>query len=249
MIQVVDRIGHVLDAFARRGSELTLSECAAETGLTKSTTHRLLSSLEAIGLVERSERSWRLGARVVTLAATRLGELDLRDEALVLLREIAAAEHASAGLAVPEGGEMVYVDRVTGPGPLGVGPRLGGRSPLWASAAGRAYLARLEPDAAARRIDDAGFRALPAGVRERIRADVATARDRGYCVDDGLSHDGISSVCIAVCDLADRPIAVLGVMVPSDRVAAGDIERIAARLLDARAQLEVLLGLRDQLTG
>ncbi len=249
MIQVVERIGRVLEAFTEQRPELTLSDCAAAVGLTKSTTHRLLSSLEAIGLVERSARTWRLGGRIVTLAATRLGELDLRDEALALLRDVAADERASAALAVPEGGEIVYVDRVAGPGAVGVGARLGGRSPLWGSAAGRAFLARLDAEVAERRLDDAGFRALPVPVRDRIRADVALARERGYSVDDGLFHDGISGVCVAICDLARQPIAVLSVILPSERMRPEDAERIAARLLEAGGQLEALLGLRAQLSG
>lgn len=249
MIQVVDRIGRVMDAFTPDRPELTLSQCAEQVGLTKSTVHRLLSSLEAIGLVERSGRAWRLGERVVSLAATRLAEVDLRSEAVARLRVISREERAAAALSLPEGSALVYVDRVASPGAIGVGARLGARVPLWIGGSGRAFLAQLTPEAAERRLDDPGFHALPPAARELVREDVAAARERGYCVDTGVFYDGIGGVCVAVPNLAGEPIAVLSVIVPTDRLGPDDAERIAGRLLAARDQLATLLGLRDQLWG
>src|ERR1700723_2624483 len=61
MIQVVERAGKMLDAFTAEHAELTLTECAEATGLTKSSAHRLLTSLAEIEMVERYGTRWRLG--------------------------------------------------------------------------------------------------------------------------------------------------------------------------------------------
>ena len=115
MTRVVDRIGQILGVFSLEQPERTLTECARAIDLNKSSTYRLLQSLEAIGLVVRDDFSWRLGPRVVTLATIRLGGFELRREAIGHLRALRGMFREAVAFSVPEGSEMIYLERLDSP--------------------------------------------------------------------------------------------------------------------------------------
>src|SRR5690348_3741165 len=115
MVQVIDRVGRILSAFTAERPVITLTECATAAGLSRSSVHRLLSSLEQIDLVEREPGGWRLGAVVVRLADVRLGHADVRRDALPRLRKIGLDFRAAMAFSVPDGVDMVYVERIESP--------------------------------------------------------------------------------------------------------------------------------------
>jgi DNA-binding IclR family transcriptional regulator len=113
--RVVERVGSILDAFTLEHPELTLTECAQAAALNKSSVYRLLSSLEEVGLVERVDLRWRLGAKVVQLSEVRLGRIELRQEAVRHLRELRKVFRAAVAFSVPEGSHMIYLERYDSP--------------------------------------------------------------------------------------------------------------------------------------
>jgi IclR family pca regulon transcriptional regulator len=243
MIRVVERIGRVLDAFTLERPQLTLTECAEAADLNKSSASRLLSSLEAIGLVERRDLLWRLGPRAVTLATLRLGRVELRQEAMPHLRELRRAFRASVAFSVPEGPDMIYLERLDAPDAYGVSARLGGRNPIWAGASGRAVLAHLSPTERELHLEVDEWARLPADVRERVLREVETAARLGYCVDPGdFFFHGIGAVAVAIRDAHGVPAAALSVIVPGDHLSEDHARTIAERLLAAASELERTAG-------
>jgi IclR family pca regulon transcriptional regulator len=243
MIRVVERIGRVLDAFTLERPELTLTELAEATELNKSSALRLLSSLEEIGLVERRELLWRLGPRAVTLATLRLGRVELRREALPHLRELRRAFRAAVAFSVPDGADMIYMERLDSPDAYGVSARLGARNPIWAGASGRAVLAQLSPIDREMHLDAEEWARLPTDVRDRVLREVETASRRGYCVDSGdFFFQGIGGVAVAVRDTHGVPVAALSVIVRGDQLSEEHAHTIADRLLAAAAELERTAG-------
>ena len=146
MVQVVDRVGALLRAFSDMEPELTLGECAERSGLSKSSAHRLLAALAEIGLVERLQNSsWRIGGFVVQLAAIRLSHVNLRGEVAGQLRALGLRFQAATAFSVPNGSDMIYIDRTDSPLPFAPNARLGSTAPMWAGAAGRALLSPPPP--------------------------------------------------------------------------------------------------------
>jgi DNA-binding IclR family transcriptional regulator len=241
MVQVVDRVNRILSSFTRERSVLTLSECASSAGLAKSSAHRLLLSLESSGLVERHEAGWRLGPRVIALASIRLGQLDLRREASPRLRELRRKLCAATAFSVPDGGDMVYVERHESPQAFAPSARLGGRAPMWAGASGRAVLARMPPAERTRRLETSEWRALPEAVQREILAEVDAAAARGWSIDRGWFFEGVAAVAVAIADDWGRPVAALSAIVPPERLDAHEAEAIGALLLRERAELEQVL--------
>lgn len=241
MIRVVERLGKLLDAFTSDEPEHTLSDLARATGLNKSSAYRLLTSMEAIGLVEQRDLRWRIGSRPVALANIRLGGLDLRREALHHLRELRQAFRAAVAYSIPDGSEMIYLERLDSPEAYGVSARLGARAPIWAGASGKAVLSKMGPEEQEIRLDAEGWRRLPRELRNRVMKEVAAAERRGYCVDTGEFFDGIGGVAAAIRDPHEDPVAAISVIAPAERLSKDYVRATAARLLAAAEELEATL--------
>jgi DNA-binding IclR family transcriptional regulator len=241
MIQVVERVDRMLGAFTLELPELTLTECAEASGLTKSSAHRLLLSLEAVGLVERDGVRWRLGPRVVWLATVRLGQFELRREAGLRLRELGRTFRAAAAFSVPEGSDMVYVERQESPEPFAASARLGGRAPIWSGAAGKAVLSRLTPAEREAHLDFDEWHRLPPATRAEVLDEVDRASVRGYAIDPGTFFEGISGLAVPVCDVHGQPVASLSLILPPDRLRQNGVEGIGERLLVVAQELEALM--------
>ena len=238
MIQVVERASRILTAFTRERPELTLSECAESANLTKSSAHRLLTSLAEVELVERDGTHWRLGAGVVRLASVRLGHFDLRREAVPRLRELGRVFRAAAAFSVPHGSEMVYLERYESPEPIAATAQLGARAPIWAGAAGQSVLAALPAEAREGRLDVPEWHGLPIATRKRVLEEIKRGERHRYVVDPGNFFAGIAGVAIAVRDHHDHPVAALSIISSPDRLSKAQAETIGARLVATADELE-----------
>ena len=111
-IQAVERVGAILEVFSTEEPELGVTEIAGRTGLHKSTAHRFLVNLEAVGLLERDAKSqrYRLGLRMFEMGGIVLEQMSLWDEALPFLEGLVRDSGETGHLAVLERGEAIYIE-------------------------------------------------------------------------------------------------------------------------------------------
>jgi DNA-binding IclR family transcriptional regulator len=139
---LVARTVDVLGAFDQHHASLTLSEIAERAGLSPATTLRIVRQLVARDvLVRRDDRSYRVGRRMWDLGMLAPVETDLRDLASPFLHDLHAATRATVHLAVRDGDEALYLDRISGSVSVPVVSRVGGRLPLYATGVGKVLLA------------------------------------------------------------------------------------------------------------
>ncbi|OBA80768.1 IclR family transcriptional regulator [Mycobacterium sp. 1164966.3] len=137
---VIDRISLVLDAFEGPG-RLTLAQIVRRTGLPRSSAHRMLERLVQLRWLRRNGRDYELGMRLVELGSLAVHQDRLVRAARPLLGELHRATGLVVHLAVLEGSDVVYLDKV-GDRVVGSLPsRVGGRQPAHCSALGKAMLA------------------------------------------------------------------------------------------------------------
>ncbi len=142
---VLERAVGVLDAFRGAGPELTLDELVLATGLARSTAHRLAGQLTDVGLLERSRRGWRLGVALFELGQMVPRQQRLRDVALAYMEDLYEATRETVQLAVLDGGEVLYVEIISGHQRVRTPSRRGGRLPAHCTGIGKAMLA-FSPD-------------------------------------------------------------------------------------------------------
>jgi DNA-binding IclR family transcriptional regulator len=144
---VIDRISLVLDAFDGPG-RLTLAQLVRRTGLPRSSAHRMLDRLVQLRWLRRSGRDYELGMRLVELGSLAVHQDRLVRAAGPLLGELHRATGLVVHLAVLDGSDVVYLEKVGDRTTGAIPTRVGGRQPAHCTAVGKAILAYRDEDAA-----------------------------------------------------------------------------------------------------
>src|SRR3954463_15287934 len=146
-VQSLERGLAVIRAFDAEHPELTLSDVARETGLTRAAARRFLLTLCDLGYVRSDGRQFSLTPRVLELGYAFLSSLSLTEVAEPHLERLVAEIHESSSVSVLDGDDIVYVARVPTSRIMRVSINVGTRFPAYATSMGRVLLAGLDEEA------------------------------------------------------------------------------------------------------
>ncbi|MEW2401300.1 IclR family transcriptional regulator [Streptomyces sp. NPDC046862] len=214
-----DRLLAVLAAFDHEHPALCLTDISRRAGLTLTTTHRLVGALTEWGALERDDSGvYHVGLRLWEVAALAPRGLALRQIALPYLEDLYEATHENVQLAVRDGGEVVYIEWLSGRSAVGVHIRVGARWPLHATGVGLALLAHGDPD------DQEEYCAGPLAAftpytitdPARLRRVLAEVRRTGVAVSSRQVTDDALSVAAPVRGRDGAVVAAVSVVVPQD---------------------------------
>lgn len=218
-VQSIERAFDVLGALGDGPRGVT--SVAERVGLPKSTVARLLATLVAEGAVEQVADStdYRIGPRLVTLAAGVTPTRSLIAIARPHLVSLAEATGEAAGLSIPDGDLIHYIDQADSPHPVGIRDWTGTRFPMHTVSSGLAILAHRPVDEVERFLALPLDRLTPRTELDpgRLRARIAFARAHGYAWTKDEAADGISSCGAAVADVSGEAVAGVHVHGPSYR--------------------------------
>jgi DNA-binding IclR family transcriptional regulator len=144
---VIDRISLVLDSFEGPGG-LTRAQIVRRTGLRRSSVHRMLERLVQLRWLRRSGRDYELGMRLVELGSLAVHQDRLVRAASPLLGELHRATGLVVHLAVLDGPDVVYLEKIGDRMVSAIPTRVGGRQPAHCTAVGKAIVADRDEDAA-----------------------------------------------------------------------------------------------------
>ncbi len=220
-VQSVDRAIALLELLARRG-EAGAAELAAEIDVHRSTTFRLLASLEAGGLVEQTaERGrYRLGFGLVALAGTVAGQMDVSRVGRSVLTALAAELGETINLAVLQEHFAVNVDQALGPAAITTVNWVGRLTPLHCTSSGKVLLAsrptaeRLDliERAAPERFTEATL------VGDALLAELDAVAEDGHAIAVEEYEVGLTAAAAPVRDRRGRVVAALSVSGPAYRL-------------------------------
>jgi IclR family transcriptional regulator, acetate operon repressor len=221
-VQSVARAAGLLQELAAVGRPASLAELAAASGLERTTAWRLLTTLEACGLVDRESSSdgFRVGFGTVAIAAAALGDgAALASRVRPELRRLCAATGEAAAVCLVRGTRVLVVDQVDPPSVVSVS-WVGREFPLHVSSPGKLVLAAMAPGNLDR------FLAEPLqALTERtitdaaaLRAELARVRASGVATSDEEFERGCVGFSAVVHDWAGRPAAIVGVTGPAFRM-------------------------------
>ncbi|MBP6015855.1 MAG: IclR family transcriptional regulator [Candidatus Promineofilum sp.] len=246
--QAVQRAMALLKAFDDDHPAWGLSALARETGLNKTTAHRLLAALEREGMLGRAADGDRyvLGPEIVVLGGRALRANNLRAVARPELERLAEETRETASLEILSGGEMLVIDEIVGGHLMSGVPDLGSRWPLHASSTGLVVLAFLPDETVAALLPRTLSPVTTATITGRVvlRAKLAHIRERGYSVADETLEVGLVAIAAPVRDHDGRVVAALSIAGPNLRVTADCVPIIGERVRAAAASVSALLGYR-----
>ncbi len=243
MVQSLERAFAILDEVAQRPAGVTT--IAERVRLPKSTVARLLATLEDVDAVERFDGArWRIGPGVAALSSAVSRERGLISIARPFLTDLVAELGEDAGLGLPDGNEILYVDQVESDNAVQVRDWTGTRAPMHAVPSGLVLLAEWPEDA----LDAYLAGELVALTRHtvtdpaRLRARLAEVREAGYAWGLEEFAEGIDSVAAPIRDARDKAIAAIHVHGPAYRFPKrGQEARVAKRVVAAAGAIGGLI--------
>lgn len=178
--------------------------------MSKPTTHRILKTLAEHGYARIDGKGrYSPGPRILTLAGRLLAQLDPTEEGGQTLRKLAAETKLTVHMGVYTRDEVVYTAKLEAPTPYQMPSRVGMSISMHATAIGKAILAALGDDEAARVCVRTGMvRRTPKTITDLrvLIAQLAEIRSTGYAVDDEENETDIRCVGAAIYDYTDRVI-------------------------------------------
>lgn len=143
---MMERVTLIMELFERPQTHLTLETVSRRTHLPRSTTHRILDQLVRLDWLQHTVAGYRLGTRALGLGGREIGHSALRAAAAPQLLDLAVRTKMVVHLAVLDGPEIYYLDKVGGRAAVDIPSKVGGRAVAHCTGLGKAMLAWLSPE-------------------------------------------------------------------------------------------------------
>ena len=246
-VQSVDRALLIIETLAEDDEGYRLTDLAVRTGLSPSTVHRLLTTLEKRRFVQfdRGESTWHIGVQSFAVGSTFVRRRNFVTQALPYLRKLRDQTRETANLAVVDDGAMVVLTRVESREIMRSVTKVGGRVPMVASGLGKALLATYSEQDVFAIIQRVGMPRLTS--KSIVRAgelckSLHDIRRQGYSVDDEEALIGLRCVSAVVYDDCSEPLAAISVSGKASRVPNDRLPILGKLVQEVAAELTMALG-------
>jgi IclR family transcriptional regulator, pca regulon regulatory protein len=254
-VQSLERGLAVIRAFDAASPELTLSQVARATGLTRAAARRFLLTLADLGYVRTDGRLFTLSPRVLELGYAYLSALSLPEVAEPHLEALVSEVHESSSVSVLDGEDIVYVARVPTSRIMRVAISVGTRFPAYATSMGRVMLAGLDDAELDACLLDADLRRLTArtvSTPEALRRELRRVRSQGWALVDQELEEGLRSVAAPIRDRTGRVVAAVNLSAHASRTSKDAMRRDLLpplRAAAARIEADLRVATPTRLTG
>jgi IclR family transcriptional regulator, pca regulon regulatory protein len=252
--QSLERGLAILSAFRSGRPTLGVSELGRDIGLSRSTTHRYVATLTALGYLQQDARTkkYRLGPRVLDLGFSAINSMELREVAAPHLRQLSDETGYTVNMAILDGLDIVYVERCrsarAGQRDIDLNLHVGARLPAYCTSLGKVLLAYLPPDQRADAVSRIEFaRRGPNTLTSRtsFKAELERVRENGFAINNEELAYGLRSIAAPVLSHDGAAAAAINLAVHSSMVSIEDlVARLSPVLRQAAAEISAHLGYR-----
>lgn len=251
-VQSVIRAFDILSVFTPDRPTLGVSEISSILKLNRTTVHRLLSTMEGRGVVQRvpGSQKYTIGTQIVRLANVFFHQSDVRTVAMPTLTALRDATLQTAALHVRDGQHRVVIAQVESREDLRVTyPNLGNLIPLHIGAPGKAILANLEPAEIERYLTTVPLDAMMVHTpidENTLRTELIQIRKQGFSITSQERRLGVLSIATPVHNAAGAAIGSVNVSAPIQRMGEQEIEECTPRVVQAGREISAQLGYHPQ---
>lgn len=222
-VQVIERMFTLIDVLASREEAIPLKEISERAGLHPSTTHRILNDLVSGRFVDRPQSgSYRLGMRLLELGNLVKARLNVRDAAMIPMRELHKLTQQPVNLSMRQGDEIIYVERAYSErSGMQVVRAIGGRAPLHLTSVGKLFLAADDPQrirAYATRTGLQGHTKNSITDLAALERELSKVRQYGQAGDNEELELGVRCMAAGIYDDQGKLVAGLSISAPSGRL-------------------------------
>lgn len=245
-IRTIQRACSILRCFTEEDPELGVTTISQKTGIHKSSTSRILSSLQQEGFVEQNNQNskYRLGLSLVSLAGLVLERLELRDVVHPSIQELARVTQETINISVLKDDECINIENVDSPQPIQHTGLLGRRNPLHCTSTGKVFLAFMTEEEREHLLSPKlqAFTPYTITDREQLFKELEAVKEQGYAVAEEEFKEGLSAIAAPIRDVNNRVIATVSISGPTYRLDRNQIDTYIPYLLDTAKDISAKLG-------
>lgn len=243
----------VLGCFVVGGPVLGVVEVATELEMSRSTTHRYMNTLLALGYLEQTTgRKYRLTSKVTQLGMEAMNGISLAEQAHADLEDLRRSTDYTASVATLDGVEIVYAARVPSyrhrHHEQGIGLQVGSRLPAYCTALGKLLLAHLPAAEREQRLAELTWlKGVPNTItsQARLGQELDDILDLGYAVNDEECEPRVIAIAAPVRDQSREVIAAAGLMASTAAISLQDLsDALGTHLITAADHISARLGYR-----
>ena len=245
----------ILSLFRSERPLLGVSELGRDLGLSRSTTHRYVSTLVSLGYLQQDPgtKKYRLGPRVLDLGFSAINSMELREVAGPHLRELSDVTGYTANMAILDDLDIVYVDRYRSAQArqreIDLNLHVGARLPAYCTSLGKVLLAHLSEEERTARLGRIDFqRRGPNTITSRtaLAAELLRVREQGYAVNNEELAYGLRSIAAPVLAHDGSAAGAINLAVHSSMVSSATLDDgLAPVLMRTAADISARLGFRQ----
>ncbi len=241
-VQVIERMFALMDVLASREEAISLKEISEKTGLHPSTAHRLLNDLSTGRFIDRPQPgNYRLGMRLLELGNLVKNRLNVRDAALVPMRELHKLIQQPVNLSMRQGDEIVYIERAYSErSGMQVVRAIGGRAPLHLTSVGKLFLAADDPlrvRSYAARTGLSGHTKNSITQLQTLERELSRVRQYGNARDNEELELGVRCMAAGVYDDQGTLVAGLSISAPASQLQEEWLPELQATALEISTTL------------
>src|SRR5437762_11123183 len=246
-VQSVDRALFIMETLAEDDEGYRLSDLAVRTGLSTSTVHRLLATLEKRRFVQfdRTESKWHIGAQSFSVGATFARRRNFVAQAMPYLRKLRDLTRETANLAVVDDEFIIVLTRMESREIMRSLTKVGGRVAMVASGVGKAVLATYSNEDVSAIIHHHGMPRLTEKSIVRpgdLFKELEKVRRQGYAIDDEEACMGLRCIAAVVYNDCSEPLAAISVSGMTSRLTDDRLATLGETVREVAAELTVALG-------
>lgn len=233
---------------------LSSTELSSILKLSKSAIQRLTFTLQRLGYLERNRenKKFRLGPKSRSIGFSVMRNLDLKRVAYPFMKEIARDVGETVNLAVLDGDEIVYVERIVTERTLNVNMQIGSRRPLYSTSMGKTILAFL-PERRLKKMLEAIdlIRFTPRTITRKsdLRSELDRVKFLGYAISNEEMEIGVRSVAAPIRNFTDGVIAAVNIAGPTSRVSLKNLEsKLCEKVVEMARRISFALGYAEDFT-
>jgi IclR family transcriptional regulator, pca regulon regulatory protein len=251
--QSLERGLAILGCFTPERPVLGIADIADELGMSRSTTHRYVITLVALGYLEQgASRKYRLGLRVTDLGMSALNSTGLREHSRPYLEELRQRTSYTVNLAVLDGPEILYVDRARsfrrGQSKIDLGLSLGSRLPAYCTSMGKLLLANLPESEQRELIAQMKLTKLGPNTitsKKTLREELDEVQAAGFAVDDQEFAADLYAIAAPVRNEAREVVAAVNLAAPSSLISLEElVDALGPHLVSTADRISARLGYR-----
>lgn len=237
----------LLELLSQRSDGYRLSQLGREAGLSPSTTHRLLTTLERGRHVQFDPASgcWHVGRGMLSIGAAASRRNTFVPVAQPFLQHLRDQTRETANLGMPDEGQITLVSQFPSRQIVRSISPIGGRVPMTSSAMGKAILATYSPE----EIEAAlAFRRPTRRTSQSIlhlaamRAELERARLNGFAIDNAEHRENVRCIASVVFNERAEAVAAISISGQIDRLSNDSLEELVPKVVEAANKITAAIG-------